>query len=343
MWLDKSIACARVGGVVLTVLGVLGGCATTPTEGGGASESVGTPAVASDSRDWPRLTVNGRDYETLGALVRSVGESEVGGGIVLLSGLEERPVPQVEVTRGAYGETLQRLVEPLDLRVLDKGTYQFILPPGYESLASLSVSEILHPDIAKRRASVALGSGTDLFNALALITSVLDVTVLADNALADVWCGELFLHDVPSADLIAAVLQSARVLPAAVVVESTPNYVFLRSVTNGGAMDRCLNRGALTSEASALLARTVSVRLPAGLADDEFQYEVPLLASVLEALSEAVGVKVTAEAELRGFPVNRAHFKNMTVEDVLNLIVRQWPVSDFGYRVEDNQILFARK
>ncbi len=330
-------------GIALGVMGVLGGCATTPPADSNTSKADPDSSYRGSVQHQPRLTVNGGEHETLGQLVRALGESESGGGIVLVSGLEERPTPAISLTRSAYDTGLQRLVAPLNLQVLDKGTYQFILPSGYESLAALSVEDELHPDIAKRRASLALGAGTDLFNALAVISTVLDVTVLADNALADVWCGELFLQDVPAAHLLNGVLQSARVVPAAVVVESTSDYVFIRSVANGVDLDRCLNRGAVTSGASALLSRRVSVRVPAGLGDDEFQYEVAPLASVLGTLSDAFGVSVEADASLHAFPVNRAHFRNMSIEDVLTLIVRQWPVPDFGFHVEEERIVFARK
>ncbi len=330
-------------GMMLIIVGTLGGCATTPSNGADTAKTEGATSPAVRSRNYPPLTVNARDYETLGQLVRGLGESEPSGGIVLLSGLEERPAPPLSLTRSDYRSGLERLVAPLGLRVLDKGTYQFVLPPGYEALAELSVAPQLHPEIAKRRASLALGSGTDLFNALAVLTTILDVTVLADNAIADVWCGELFLHDVPAAQLLDAVLQSARVLPDAVAIECTADYVFVRSTANSGAHDRCLNRAGLTPDAAALLARRLSVRLPAQLDTDEFQYEVASLASVLDTLSTQLGVAVDAEVALREFPVNRAFFKDMTVNDVLNLIVRQWPVSDVGFRVEKERIVFARQ
>ncbi|MCF6287392.1 MAG: hypothetical protein L3K26_19755, partial [Candidatus Hydrogenedentes bacterium] len=264
-----------------------------------------------------------------------------GGGIVLVAGLEEWPAPPVKVTRAVYATGLKKLVAPANCLVDSGAFYQFVYPPGYEALLDVSVWEEVHPRFQGLRATFAVGAGTDMYNALALLSETLGVTVIADNAIADVWCGELFLYDAPAATIVEALLQSARVVPGAFVVESAEHYIFLRSTDNMTKSDTCVNRDGLSPDARVMLEKTVDLRLPTRDGTLVFQYEAMPLQAVLDDLAEQMGVAVTADAVLADFPVNQAVYLGLPISDVLDLIIRQWPVARFGYRADADGIHFC--
>jgi len=323
---------------------LLGGCVATDPERPDIAPPAATytapPAPA--GAGYPRLSIDGRDFETLGGLVRAIGEQGEGGGIVLVSGLEERPAPQVGVSRADYGKGLEQLIRTAGLLASDRGHYQFVYPPGYELLLGVSVRDQLAPRFQAMGATFAVGAGTDMYNALALLSETLGATVVADNAIADLWCGELFLQGAPVYALLEALLQSARVAPGAFVVEGTDRYVFIRSAANLSRPDACVNRDSLTPALRAALAKPVNLRVPPR-GEDALQFSAGAapLASVLPELSRQIGLAVSAPPEMAEFPVNQAVFLDMPVSDVLNLMVRQWPVARFGYRAGPEGIRFC--
>lgn len=323
---------------------VLAACATTGgTEAAGPVEETAVETAPRKGGSYPRLTIDGGNYSSLGALVRAIGEQRAGGGVVLVSGLEERPAPAVSLERAAYGRGLERLAGPAECLVYDAGYYQFIYPPGYEALLEVSVAEAIHPLFRDQTATFAVGAGTNMYNALGLLSEVLGKSIVADNDIAEVWCGELFVENAPVGSILEALLQSARVLPGKYVVESTAEYIFVRSTSNRSDANVCLNADGLPAGAAEMLARVVDVRVP--LQDGELRFQdgyVPL-ESVLPALSVQAGVEVSAAAGMESFPVHPAAFLQMPVSDVMNLIVRQWPVGGFGYVAGASGIHFQRR
>jgi hypothetical protein len=312
----------------------LGGCASTQKResGSGAAErSTGQPGSSTHTR-YPRLTVNSGDYQNLGELVRAIGEKDNGGGIALVSGLEERPATGVKVNRAAYIKGITQIVGPELNRVHDSGSYVFVYPAGYEILLNISLQEQLRPQDGALRASFAVGAGTDMFNALALLSEALGVTILADNEISDTRCGEVFLHDAPAATILEAILRSARLLPDAFVVERAESYVFIRSAANRSTHDRAIDRDSFPESLRTELVREFDVRLPGRDGPLQFQKGAMPLSEVLGDLSTQLGVPVSAEPALLDFPVNQAAFLGLSGFDVLNLIARQWPVARYGYR-----------
>ncbi len=327
-------------------LAALGGCTST-----GRVNTEKPAAPATDARvvdmnavraDFPQISLDAGAHATLGDAFRHVGET-FGGGAALTAGLEERPAPAAGVGHTGFVPGLERLVKPYDCRLQVTPFYVFVYPEGYESLAALTLAGKASPRFDATPASFAIGAGTDLFNAFALLGDSLKMTIVADNIVADAWCGEVFLENAPVSAIVEALLKSSRVAPDLIEVESTDDYIFVRSAANQSRTPSCLNREQLTAEQAAILQAPLTLRLPDTGAAFAFQAEPATLARVLPDLSRALGIPVTADEAMGRLPVNITAFHDIPTETALDLLVRQWLLPRYGYRIQNGGLHFCER
>lgn len=300
------------------------------------------PDSGADAAGFPKIALEPGAQSTLGQAFRYVGET-FGGGAALTAGLEDRPVSNQGLGRSGFVAGLERLIDPYGCKTQVTPFYVFVYPEGYEEVAALSLTGKVAPRLESTRASFAIGAGTDLFNALALLSTSIQMTVVADNLVADAWCGEVFLQDAPVSAIVEALLKSARVAPGLIEVESADAFLFIRSSSNQSQSPSCLNAGELTAEQRATLASPVAFRLPDNGPELTFQSEPATLAKVLPVLTQALGVPVTATDEMGRLPVNIAVFRGISAETALDLVVRQWPLPRYGYRMDETGIHFCER
>ena len=194
--------------------------------------------------------------------------------------------------------------------------------------------------------SAAFGAKTELFIVLAALSESLDITVVADNFIAESCCGEVHLPEAPLAVILEAILQSARIPPDTLVVESTAEYIFLRAARNESQASLRLDTGSLTAEQSALLDKEVSLSLPGVPGDKEgliFAFEPIALREALYPVSEQLGIKVVAQRRLVDIPVNPVVIKKVRLETAMNLLIRQWPLTGFCWELQANRILIREQ
>ena len=323
-----------------TALGLVSGCATTGASRAESETASGDPSREQSSTEKAPATgrtVQGTDFETLGEFVRAAGEGQNRGGIVLLDGLEVKGAPPITIAPGAYKKSVKEIAQASECLVTDTGSYHLIYPPGYEILLETLVGDSVPPKFQELRGSFAIGAGTRMYNALA---QTIGVTIVADNGIADVFCGELFVCDAPVPAIVEALLQSARIPPDAVAVESTDSYIFIRTTSNQSHRDTGVDQDKQSAGVTSLLAKRVQVQLPFKEVGPHFQDKHVPLSSILKSLSDQVGVPVTADLALADFPVYQMKFIDVPVADVFNLIIRSWPIPQFGYRADESGIRF---
>ena len=319
-----------------------GGCKTTG-HGGLAPAGDTRDTRGATAPEFPRITADFAAFPTIGLAVRHIGESS-GGGAVLLAGLEDLAPPRLNLSQAEFSDGLQRLVAGRDCVLQQTPYYVFIYPRGYEQQESLSLVGTLSPRFEGVRASFAVGAGTALFNAFALLSDALEITVVADNQVAeDAWCGELFLDDAPVSAIIEAILKSALLPREAIHIESTDDYVFIRSVSNPIQVPACVNCDALSPAQRRSLEARVDVQLPRVTPAPVFEDAYTPLEQVLGELSAQLGMAVSADPSLAKFPVHVAVMQDVPVGTALDLVVWQWSVPQFGYRVTGDGIYFCRR
>lgn len=308
------------------------GCATsgsvkvTPDGSGGA---------------FPKVALR-QEADTLGNTVRRVGE-EAGGGLVLMSGLEEVRLESMRMNRTAYAGLVQRLCEKTGLLSEAEPAYFFLYPPGYEALLAQDTAAQLPARYGALTADVSFGAGTALFNVFAVLSQLLDVTIVADNVIAEVRCGEFFLRQAPLSAILDAALKSARLVPEAIVIEATDECIFVRGAENAAAVAGPINEAALSDEERALLDRRVSACLPK--TPEQPGQSIVLRGAVelkkaLDTMSAQFGVTVTADASDRVqlLPVNLTVLNDVTLRTAMALLIRQWPLARFGYEVRSGSL-----
>lgn len=314
------------------------GCATQP--GRSVSETKkDTGAPAAEAR--PSVTLTSAHPQSLGSLARVLAE-EVGGGLVVMKGLEDRPVPPLQHANTPFTSFVGALAQTLLVDVQETPAYLFLYPPGYEALANLSFEGLLDPAYDQATAALGFGFDTPVFEVFALLGDALGITLVADNIIGDALCGSMNVVGSPLRFGLEAVMKSARIPQEQLVVESTPDYIFIRAVQNKAPQSTLLAGDTLGEAEKTLLDARVNVVVPP-LTRADSQLMVPRgatpLGSILGALSDQLGVPVNVSTGLETLPVNPTILHNVTIRTAMDLLIRQWPEPEFGYELKDGQIL----
>ncbi len=323
-------------GIAICLLCV--GCATSSERGGAPGEA---DAATYEAPTLNRLTIELRDT-TMGEVVREIG-NRTGGSLVLLNGLEERPLESVNYVNAELPEVAADLAEQAECAIQVTDGYRFIFAPGYETLTQTSLSNQTDPRFRERIDKLAVGANIPLHAVLAWIGQAYDTTVVADNAVAAARTGEVALQTVYVDQAVEALLKSARV--NAVAFDSTDEYLFLYTPENLNPRSAMLNDGELPQALRQRLDRRVTVALPEPSSDPGRLVvgEARRLRDVLTALSMQLGIRVVAEPELMDIPINPAHLSNVRVQTALDLLIRQWLLPNYGYQVTHDRIVLRRR
>lgn len=300
--------------------------------------------TGAEREQFPRVTFR-QEANLLGATVRQLGE-QCGGGLVLVNGLEGRAMGPLSLRESEYEFLVRQLASEAGLAYLATPYYFLLYPAEYKALENISVAAGLPQRFQDIRTTCSFGSGTTLFNVLGVLGTNLGLTLVADNVVAETRCGELFLTDAPLPNVLDAILQSARLSPDAFLVESTDEYVFICSRANQNTSSTLLNADALTAEEQQLLARQVNLCLPErpeSAAQVVVYHAATPLEDVLPALAEQLECPVRAEAGLDDLPVNFTVMNNVRIGTALDLLIRQWPIAQFGYEVAGGDVVIRRR
>lgn len=290
----------------------------------------------------PRVTIK-LPATTLGTAVREIGESAK-PSLVLMNGLENSVLGARSFRNESFDKVVSSLADEARLKIQRCPSYVFLYPAGYEPLESVTVSGKLDPAFDIGIQGMAFGSGLRLYTVFSWVSLALNITIIADDSIADARCGELVLGNVPLADALDAILKSARVVKFA--VDSTGEYVFIYTPENKSAASQLLNEDALSDAHKAFLEKRINVFLPRQPEEGQ-SVEMALgpmpLGDVLPSLSRQLSVKVVAEKGLEGLPVNPAVLRGVRAKTALDLIVRQWLEPDYGYQVVQDRVVIRKR
>ena len=327
--------------VLLAACLALAACQTTGPDVRHTTGAEAPPVSTAETR--PPVTLDLPRTGTLGEAALKLSE-EVGGSLVLMSGTENRALGPMEFSETPFEDVVAQLAEHTGYKVQECSNYFFIYPEGYEGLLDISLGNQLDPAFRDVAVPMAFGYQTPLYEALALLSDARDTAIVADNVVADAVCGPMTLAEIPLQDGLEAILKSARVEPGALKVDSTADYIFLYSVENTAPADTRI--GTASADDGVDLEVRVDVVLPAP-PEDPGRLRLPPgalpLRRVLGALSGQLGVEVVAETGLAGLPVNPCVFRGVKRTTALDLLIRQWPLSEFGYAVEGERIVIRRR
>ncbi|GMU93203.1 MAG: hypothetical protein AMXMBFR4_22610 [Candidatus Hydrogenedentota bacterium] len=284
-----------------------------------------------------------RASASLGDLIREVGE-QAGGNVVLMNGVESRAVIGVDLKKATLPETVARLATSGGLNVEDHPRYFFLYPPGYEALTELSLRGRMDPKYANIETDIVFGSGLRLYTTLTWMSHAMDLSIVADNAIADARCGELALQGVSLEHAIEALLKSARV--SSFDIDSTDEYIFLYTPENSSPHDSLLEQETLTPAQKAWLDKRINLYLPEMPQPGQplrMRSTATKLRAVLPALSQQLGVRVVAEKGLEEYPVNPFCLHGVRIRTALNLLIRQWLEPNYGCQILEDRVLIRRR
>ncbi|HPU96402.1 MAG TPA: hypothetical protein PLO53_00405 [Candidatus Hydrogenedentes bacterium] len=326
----------RVIAAALLAFGVIWGCRTTDP-----GDSLEKPASGKRMPSGKIFFSHGT--LPLGDVARLLGET-IGGRLAVMAGLEEYPVRGTDHRNTTFGAVADYLAASAQSRALELPQGWFICPPGYELLAQMNVRDRLPARYTGIAATVAFGAKTPLYNVFSVLSHNLNINIVGDNYITEARCGELFLDDASLSDTLEMILMSARVPPSELVVEATDEYILLASGRNPRNSPALLNPEALEDpDTAALMERVVPmVVLPSPGANPlevAFGGQPDTLKEVLTPLSRQLGIPVAAYRSMGDIPITPCLFRNIRVRTVIELILRQWPVDTFGYKVSAERIL----
>lgn len=328
---------------LLLLLLALCACSTTGTKDRDKPEpkqSQGTAPAAIETPSFPPITFTHAPAPA-GDVLRALGE-QAGGGFVLMSGLEERAVPAVNFKQEPYDRAMTLLAESIPSVCTSTPHYYLILPADYGALQDVVLEDKLDPLYREIKAGAVFGAKTPLFAVFSALSASLNITILADNYIAESPCGELHLPELPLPVILAAILQSARIGAGAFTLESTPEYIFFRAPRNEHPPSVRIESSPPPPDAQALLDKRVSVTLPP-LPETQNQFVIASesipLHDVLYPLTEQLGIEIVAQRQLADIPVNPCVFRNVRLSTALDLLIRQWPLAQFGWELQSGRIL----
>jgi len=280
---------------------------------------------------------------SLSETIRAVGE-QYGGSVVAMHGIGQETVPSLALRRSTQHRYVTALAQAVGVELHNAGPYFFLYPDQrYAPLLDLSLAGQLPAAFDTTKVSLALGDGTQLFNALAILSNSLRVSLVADNAVADARCGELVLTDVSLRTCLEALLQSARVSPGNLAVHQGPSHALFAA--RGRAIPASYLVGAEPGPASTVgnaLAREVRVTLPRFVPEDKAVpvYDGPVeLGTVLATLSSQLGFTVQARGDASTLPINPCALYGVSARVALDLIVGQWLTDAYGYTIEGDGVV----
>jgi len=309
------------------------GCATTSV----TSTEPGSLASAEAMFPTVDITIN---QNTLGKTVRKIGE-EVGGGLVSVYGLEDRPTGVINLHGVTYEKMVTRLADVTKCSYQKRSYYYFLYPNEYALLLDYNLESLLPERYSDMSTTIALGTKTSLFNAFAMLSDSLGITVIADNIVADAVTGEITLENAPVYAVIEALLQSALIPPNDIELDATDEYIFVYARGNNHSDTLLLNKAQLTPEQLAFLDKKINLTLPRPHGDEEaipFYLDAFPLGDTLDSLASQIGLSITIEKEIQRLPVNHVIMNDVRVETALNLVIRQWLVPRFGYELYNDRI-----
>lgn len=325
--------------VILCVL--LSGCQTT---GGGTRTGKGTGKTPPDQTANARPVITGVfTGETLGDIAFKIIEQS-GGSLVIMGGLESKALSSIEFTKIPYDQMARQLAQLTGNEIQDTPNYLFMYPATYAALTEVSIDGPMDPAYEGINVTAAFGFDTPLYEVFALLSHALNITIVGDNVIAAARCGTMALTNAPLRDALTAILKSARIPNGSFAVESTPEFLFIHSPQYASAPSALLNADELSAEANAVLDKQVDLYLPLRPENDATlkipQTAVPL-GALLSRLSEQLGVGVEVAPGLDEVPVNPCVMRNVRVRTALDLLIRQWPVPKFGYKIIDDKVLIS--
>ncbi|MCH7959379.1 MAG: hypothetical protein IID08_04585 [Candidatus Hydrogenedentes bacterium] len=295
-----------------------------------------TVSLIAEPTQRPAITIIKTDRDALGTICRELGAAS-GKGIVLMYGIEARQVGPYDLRNADYGSIVRRLAADADCEVLERPDYFFLHPPGYAQLGKLSLRGTLHARYQQSTAAVVFGAGTPLHQAFAILGQATETTIVADNAIAAARTGELALDTLSLDAALEAILQSARVPSDVFQLESTEEFIFIRSTGNLHP-ETLLRLGDGLTRIPSSLERRVNLILPDGAGDGSTSHvdtDARPLRSVLASLSEQLGMRVEIDHALSQLPVNPVVMNNVRIRTAMDLLIRQWLRPDFVYEVTD--------
>ncbi len=300
--------------------------------------------VFASSSPAPAVTLS-QDASTLGETVQRLSD-EVGGSIVLMKGIEDRPIGPLNFKGTPFADFVSQLAAAGQCKVQVCSDYSFLYPDDrYAPLLETAVGT-LDAAYSDKAAGLNFGAGTPLFEVFALLGSAMGITLVSDNIIGGQPCGALTLARLPLQEALGAVLKSARLAKDAFLIESTPEYIFVYAAQNVAPPTLLLNGDALNAEQNAALDKKVDMTLPKPESDPARrprQLGAIRLSKALPEISEQLGIPVVAEEGMEAIPINPIVFTGVRVRTAMDLLVRQWPISEFGYRFDGSQIVIERK
>lgn len=319
-------------------------CSCTSGEGGARSAAGKRSPQAAAKPAFASVTFN-HEMGPIGDIMRAFGEQTT-GGFVLMGGLEERAIPAVDFKQEAYEEAIAHFAASVDSTFIHTPYYYMVLPPEYEILQSVNVTEHLHERYRQASAGAVFGAKTELYVVFSALSTSLGLTIVADNFIAETRCGEMHLPEAPLGVILEAILQSARIDPTSLVIENTADYLFIRDFKNDNPPSLELPGEMAADARKALLQKAVTLYLPEAPREQGavvFGAQPIALKDALLPLTEQLGIEVVAHRSLADIPINPCVMNEVSLETALNLLLRQWPLAQFGWELQANRILIRER
>jgi hypothetical protein len=278
--------------------------------------------------------------QNLGLTIRTTA-TKLGTNWALMNGVEATPFSELIINDETEEKISEAIASHARLETRIIGNIRFFFPEEYSGLLSSANGDIWSAKYSEKQFGLSFGADTPLSSLLATLGQSLKMTVVSDHTISDSLSGEISFSGVTLPDALAALLLSARIPLDSISFEHSDEYVFIHSIRNPSRPNYQI--ATPTPQNSQTLTERCTIDLANEIVNDSgIRTNYKKLSEVVKQLSEQFEVAIEFDPTLKDFPITPMYIHDVTRKQALELLLRQWPVPQFGYSFDGEKILLGR-
>jgi hypothetical protein len=279
--------------------------------------------------------------QNLALTIQAAGK-EIGANWALMNGIEVTPFTGLTIKNATEEEISEKIAVQAKLETQLIGSYRFFYPKEYiDLLPTNDADSEWSTKYSKNKIGLAFGADTPLSSILATLGQSLEMTFVADQTISDSLSGEISFKNISIQDALSGVLLSARIPLDSILFEHSDEYVFIHSVRNPARPNYQI--APPNAQNQQKLAKLCTINLAHVIVDESgANARYRKLSEVAQQISEQINIPIDYDPALKDFPITPMYIHETTRQHALELLLRQWPVPQFGYSFQGDKIYLGR-
>ena len=278
--------------------------------------------------------------QNLGLTIR-MAATQIGANWVLMNGIEATPFMELAVKKATEAEISEEIATRAKLEMLEMGSYRFFYPKDYSSLISTLKTADWTSDDSENKIGLSFGADTPLSSILAALGQSLKMTIVADQTISESLSGEISINEAGVREALSGLFLSARIPLDSIQLDTSDEHIFVHSIRN--PMRANYQITPMSEEHKQKLTERCTINLINEIVDDSgLNARYKKLSEVAQQISKQMDIPIEYDPTMKDFPITPMYIHDTTRQQALELLVRQWPVPQFGYSFDGDTLFLGR-